>query len=68
MQGCEDEWTGIRIRRVGWHLVVASFGAYGVERVLAKLGGGVASSGEDEAEAEAEAETWLRCGGTGTRL
>ena len=37
-----------------------------LERILAKLGGGVASSGEDEAETEAE--TWLWCGGTGTRL
>jgi hypothetical protein len=37
-----------------------------LERGLAKFGGGVASSGEDEAETEAE--TWLRCGGTGTRL
>lgn len=40
-----------------------------LEKVFAKFGGGVggvASSGEDEAETEAE--TWLRCGGTGTRL
>ena len=37
-----------------------------LERVLAKLGGGVGSSGEDEAETEAE--TWLGCGATRTRL
>jgi hypothetical protein len=37
-----------------------------LERVFAKFGDGAASSGEGEAETEAE--TWLRCGGTGTRL
>jgi hypothetical protein len=67
MQACGVEWTGIGIcvGKTGW---VGPGGGVvrRLERVLAKLGGGVGSSGEDEAETEAE--TWLGCGATRTRL